>query len=263
MLDIIPFQNCLSLEFENKKAISKEEHQLIEMSGVTFRGKKSYPIFVDYYPGYYPSIIDKLEIPLLIEVMEKLIETAKDFEEKLTFYKEKKTESEILIRTYQKNGEYIDGLLSLPERIVIGKPLLKETTPILLTKFEMRRVENQKFGSAIWEIDIDFVNSPIAPPDGERPYFPLVLLIVDSESNEIICSEFVKPGDSEAIQRVFMQLVLSGNKKPPKIVVDINQYNLVARYLKELLVCLEIELVPIRKLPMISVFKKNMLEYLR
>ncbi|MCA9765256.1 MAG: hypothetical protein KC455_02435 [Carnobacterium sp.] len=262
MPDVIHLQSGLSLEFKDRGAISEEEYRLTKDSGVSFRGKKSWPIFVDYFPGYLPSTTDESDNTLLIEVMEKLVETAKDFKKKLAIYKEKKQLSEILIRTYQENDIYTDSLFKLPKNVMKGTSQFKKMAPILLTSFEMKRVSSQKIGSSIWEIDIDFMNSPVVSIQGERPFFPLALLIVDSEESEIICSEFFKPGDSETIQRLMIQLILSENKKPPKIVVNTGQYYRVARYLENLLINLEIELVPIQKLPMLSAFKKGLLDYL-
>lgn len=262
MLDTIQVQNCFSLEFEDRDMISEEEYQLIKESGVPFRGGKSWPIFVDYFPGYHPSILNELEVPWMIEIMEKLLETAKDFRGQLTFYEDKKQPTEILMRTYQKNDGYKDGLFKVPKEITKGIYPLKSADPILLTSFEMKRVSKQKRGSSIWEMDIDFMNAPVSHSDSERPYYPLILLIVDTEDNEIICSEIFEPGDSEAIQRVFIQLILSENSRPPMIVVSANQHDRIAGYLENLLLNLEIELIPIQELPMISVFKKGMQEYL-
>lgn len=257
MLDVIQVQHCLSIEYEDRKSISKEEYQFIKESGILFRGKKSWPVFVDYFPGYHPSSMDEQDIPLIIEVMEKFKETAKDFRGKKAFYGEELLPSKILSRIYQKNGNYIDGLFDLPKDSLAGISQLKKAAPILLTSFEMKRVGNQKIGPSIWELDIDFMNSPIIPENGERPYFPLVLLVVDSEDNKIICSEFFEPGDSEAIQRVLIQLILSENGKPPKIVINIHHCHRIARYLENLLLNLEIELIPIQKLPMISTLKRD------
>lgn len=262
MLDIINVQHCVSLEFEDRDAISEKGFQLIKESGVSFKGEKSWPIFVDYFPGYHPTIMNELDGPLIVEIMEKLLETAKDFRGNLAYYEKIKQLSEILIRTYQEDGSYTDGLFSLPKYILNGISQLKKTAPLLLTAFEMKRVSSQKIRSSIWEMDIDFLNTPVVPSDGQRAYYPLVLLIVDSEENTIICSEFFKPNDSEAIQRFFIQLILSENGKPSTIVVQASQHYRIARYLENLLINLEIELTPIQKLPMISVFKKKMLEFL-
>lgn len=262
MLDIIQVQHCLSLEFEDRMVISEEEYQLIKKSGVHFRGKKSWPVFIDYFPGYHPTVMDESERPLVIEIMEKLLETGKDFREKLACDKKKKRLAEILMRTYQNDGSYVDGLFILPTAVAKGISQLKKTAPVLLTHFEMKRVSSQKMGSSIWELDIDFINKPVVSSDGKRSYFPVVLLIVDSEENTMICNEFFKPGDSEMIQRFLIQLILSENRKPPKIVVHANQHYRVARYLENLLINLEIELVPIQKLPMISVLKNKMTEFL-
>lgn len=262
MLDVIQVQHCLSLEFEDRMIISEEEYQLIKKSGVSFSGKKSWPVFIDYFPGYHPTIMEESERPLVIEIMEKLLETGKDFRENLSCEKKNKNSAEILMRTYQNDGSYVDGLFILPTTVLKGVSQLKKTAPVLLTSFEMKRVSGQKMGSSIWELDIDFINKPVVSSNGKRSYFPIVLLIVDSEENTIICNEFFKPGDSEAIQRFLIQLILSKSRRPPTIVVHKKQHYRVARYLESLLINLEIELVPIQKLPMISALKNEMIEFL-
>src|SRR5699024_3218234 len=98
--------------YENRLDLDKEAYQRIKSSGIPFRGKKTWPVFVDYCPGYYPYPIEKADERMLIDVMEKLLETAKAFRKKLAFYETERVNHEILLRTYHKDGSYEDSVLN-------------------------------------------------------------------------------------------------------------------------------------------------------
>ena len=263
LMEVLQTKKCLSLEYDDRTNLSKTDYQRIKSSNITFRGKMAWPVFVDYCPGYCPYPMKEEDTPLMIDLMGKLLPTALDFRKKLVVCAEERSAAEIFLRTYKKDGSYEDGLLVLPEAITEGLNLAKEESSILITDFEMKRVDTQKFVPSVWELDIDFVGAAIHPDTNERPYFPSILIVVDSESSQVICSELIKPEDIEGVQRLLIQLILSENGKPPKIVVDANHYFQIASYLESVLNELGIELVPIQKLPMISVIKEDMLDYFK
>lgn len=264
VMEMLPTQKYISLHFEDRQKIPKDEYEKIKASGVTFRGKKAWPVFTDYKPGYYPFTIDESDVPFLIAVFEKLFETAQDLRASLQTYEKKQEKHEILMRTYNKSGSFKDGFYSIPEAILTGV-IDNEInySANKLTEFEMKRARNQKMEHTVWELDIDFVGVPVVPPSGGRPIFPCLLLVADTQKGEIICSDFIKPQDSEKIQRIILQLIVAQNGRPPKIVVDIDRHLKIAAYLEMMLIALDIELIPIQKLPLLSVAKEDMLEYFK
>lgn len=264
IMEMLQTQKCISLNFEDRQEIPKEEYEKIKASGITFRGKKAWPVFTDYKPGYYPYTIDENDVPFLIAVFEKLVETANDFRKSLQLYEKEQAIYKILMRTYKKDGLYEDDFYRVPEAILEG--LLADEIdhiPIKLTEFEMKRAKTQKMKNTIWELDIDFIGVPVVSADGGRPIFPCLLIVADTKDGEIICSEFIKLGDVEKIQRIVIQLILAQNGRPPKVVIDSDRQFKIAAYLENMLTALDIELVPIQKLPLLSVAKEDMLEYLK
>lgn len=262
VMELLQTRKCISLDFEDRQEIPKEEYEKIKASGITFRGKKAWPVFTDYKPGYYPYMIDESDVPFLIAIFEKLVETANDFRNSLQLYEKEQSTYKMLMRTYKKDGLYEDSFYTVPEVVLEG--LLDneiDHAPIKLTEFEMRRANNQKMKNTIWELDIDFIGVPVVPADGGRPIFPCLLIVADTKDGEIICSEFIKLRDIEKIQRIVIQLILAQNGRPPKIVIDADRHLKIAVYLEKLLTALDIELVPIQKLPLLSVAKQDMLEY--
>ena len=264
VMEMLQTQKCISLHFEDRQEIPKEEYEKIKSSGITFRGKKAWPVFTDYKPGYYPYTIEENDVPYLIAVFEKLVETAQDFRSSLQIYEKKQETYEVLMRSYKKDGSYKDGFYEVPEAILEGVVDNEiNYASIKLTEFEMKRANTQKMEHTIWELDIDFVGVPVVSPSGGRPIFPCLLLVADTQKGEIICSEFVKPQNTEKIQRIVLQLIVTQNGRPAKIVIDSDRYVKIATYLERMLTALDIELVPIQKLPLLSVVKEDMLEYFK
>ncbi|WP_251006103.1 hypothetical protein [Carnobacterium sp. ISL-102] len=139
VMELLQTRKCISLDFEDRQEIPKEEYEKIKASGITFRGKKAWPVFTDYKPGYYPYMIDENDVPFLIAIFEKLVETANDFRNSLQLYEKEQSTYKMLMRTYKKDGLYENSFYTVPEVVLEG--LLDneiDHAPIKLTEFEMR-----------------------------------------------------------------------------------------------------------------------------
>lgn len=261
-LDFLLLQKGISLMYENRLDLEKEDYDQIKNSNVVFRGKKSWPVFIDYKPGFYPDDIDPSEISLVMNVMEKLLKMGNDFRSKLDVYNADEIKESIFLRTYKKNGEYTDGLFAIPESVLNGlAEVMFEKQEIKITDFEVRRSEHLKVGSSIWELELNHVTVPLENEAIERPRFPVMLMVVDAKSTEVVIGEMIEFDEIEQIQRLFLKALLSRNVKPPTVVVNILRYQQIKGILGKLLDKLGIELMPIYKLPLISVVQKDMLDF--
>lgn len=260
-VESIASQKCLSLTYENREDLDKEDYQRIKDSGVTFRGKKAWPIFTDYRPGYYPDDIAEEEIPFMIEVLEKFLETGEAFREQADFYEDQEME-EVLMRTYHEDGTYEDGRFTIPGQVFEGLlGLSLEEAPVEVTKFEMKRAERLPMGEAIWELDINFVPLSGIEQENERAIFPKMMMVIDAKSGEVILAEFIQQKKTEEIQRIFLQLLLKQMVKPPTIVLNFSRVNQVAAVLGSLMRELRIEAVPVQKLPLIAAAQEEMFHF--
>ena len=261
-LDFLLLQKGVSLMYENRLDLDKEDYDRVKNSGVVFRGKKSWPVFIDYKPAYYPDDVASSEMPFVMEVMEKLLVMGHDFRSKLDEYGTEENKESVFLRTYKENGEYEDGLFTIPQSVlqgIVGE--VYEDHGIKITDFEMRRAESLKIGSSIWEMDLNYVSLPIENETAERPRFSVMLTIVDAKSTEMVLGELVGFDEIERIQRLFLKSLVTSNVKPPTIVVNVARYHLISAILVEILMKLGIELTPVYKLPLISVVQKDMVDF--
>lgn len=261
-LEFLLLQKGVSLMYEDRLDVEKEDYDRIKNSHVVFRGKKAWPVFIDYKPGFYPDDVEPSEISFMIEVMEKVLEMGHDFRSKLDGHDTEEIKERIFLRTYEENGEYEDDLYVIPQSVLQGAAnQVYEKQGIKITDFEMRRAEPLKIGSSIWEMELNYVSLPIEDEEAERPRFSVMLMVVDAKSTEVVIGELIEFDDIEQIQRLFLKALVSSNVKPPTVVVNIGRYQHISGILGEMLDKLGIELMPIYKLPLISAIQKDLLDF--
>ncbi|MBM6615466.1 hypothetical protein JTF06_11245 [Desemzia sp. RIT804] len=261
-LDFLLLQKGISLMYEDRQDLEKEDYDRIKSSSITFRGKKSWPVFIDYKPGFYPDDIELNEVPFVIETMEKLLEIGHDFRSKLDIHDTEENKESVFLRTYKENGEFEDDVFVIPQAVLQGVTDQEyKKQEIKITDFEMRRANHLKIGSSIWELELNYVALPIQNEEAERPRFSVMLMVVDAKSTEIVLGELIGFDEIEQIQRLFLQALVSSNVKPPTVVVNIGRYQHISGILGDMLDILGIELTPVYKLPLISVIQKDMLDF--
>lgn len=75
LLDIPQVQ----LSFENRSALLREDRELLTTLGLTFQGRKAWPLCRSYRPSCPPWFLEADEIRLLHVALEQLLEMAPRF----------------------------------------------------------------------------------------------------------------------------------------------------------------------------------------
>jgi len=188
-MEALTVQRCLMASFEDRKDLRKPDLQVIKELGLKFRGRNAWPLFRSYRPGFHPWYLTDREAVYLTLALEQAREVALRFKED----PEMLTPSEknrYLVRVPEK-GERgwrwrDEWLEPPPER---EEPAVEPPDEGLLD--EIRKAAPARRG--IWEVDLFYL--PSAVKEGERPYYPQMLLWVDHHSGFILGFELAKPGE--------------------------------------------------------------------
>lgn len=181
-------QRCLLGSFDESRFLQKLDLQVIKRLGLKFRGPKSWPLFRSYLPGYYPWYLNREESIFLTTALTQAKEVALRLEINRDWFNPP-SENDCLVRMPEETEtgfEWRDEWLKLPhpkkEEFVI--PPLDE---IRLQKIKKTLIRRQ----GIWEGDLSYVPFPIH--QGERPYFPFLLLWVEHSSGFILKGHLLEP----------------------------------------------------------------------
>lgn len=257
---LLLLQSCLAVHYEDRETLTKEEYERVKASGVTFRGRKAWPVFTSFQPRYYPKTPVEEEMEWLAEVLEKVLETAEDFRSKRHFYEDEDEDFQFLLREYKADGSMEDGLFDVPEEVLQGlSPDIIGRQPVLVSEFEMMRVKQVPWKQRVWEMDLEEVEVPVVlENEEERAFFPSIWMVVDPVEHTILETDVVKEDEIEELQRKLVQLFLSAHVRPSEMMVSSVKEPFITAYFWELLHELGIRLVVVEELPVITSIKERL-----
>lgn len=261
-------QNCLAIYFEDRENLKAPEYQRIKKSGITFRGRKAWPIIVDFTPGYLPSIFRDTHHLWLIHGLECLYDTAKAFRQDMSRYDREEIEQFIAFpgRTYDTDRKHEDRLFKVPS--IYRQGINKESFgrySLTLSDFEILRAQKLPSKAGRWEMDILPIQVPTDLGENnqvlDRPFYPFLFILADPTEQDILSLQLLKADDVEEFQRSFVHLMINKDYRPQSISIkDSKQRVYLYAYFSKLFEHLEITLHIQEELAMIDSFSEELTE---
>ena len=178
-------QNCLQMALENKEYLMPEEvdevREYAKKHNIRLTGKNAFPQLAKYEPNCHPwKVKTKEDQQALLEALEAaikladLLRTAKPKELGIISITPDTRE----VPLFEVNGEQLQrvGMAPLPG----DKPDTYEYV-VATNEIAMASVKKLK-RRGIWESELVRMMKPVQNNPDETPYYPLLLLVVESES---------------------------------------------------------------------------------
>ncbi len=172
----------LQVSFENRDILDKTDYAPIRQLDLKFRGKKAWPRFRSFRPGYLPWYLSGNEARFLIYALEQVIDVARRFEE--DEYLLDLDGDMYLIRVPVKKGNSIIW----EDKILEIQPPDPEPIPIMIDKRDLEALRKVKHTNMIFEIDFFIFPAKIGKKN-QRPSLPYMLMVVDSKSSMVVGHE--------------------------------------------------------------------------
>jgi hypothetical protein len=223
-VDFIEFmctQTMLKVSFEDRADLDREDLKLIKQLGFVYRGRKAWPLFRSYRPGYMPWFLTGSEARFLNLAIRQTLEVAHRLQDKPDLL-EPPRPGAYLVRVADSSAgepvwrdEWIEAASVADEDAVAGLLADVPVEPELLAR--AGALTRQRSGT--WEVDIRFLPAPIAPP-GERPYIPLQILIADHDSGFIFDTDIrEQTGYVTAFREHFVKVLEKLDMVPERILL--------------------------------------------
>lgn len=260
-------QNCLAIYFEDREILSKEEYQRIKSSNVSFKGQQNWPILIDYKPGFLPAPYKEDNFLWLINALEKFYETAQDFINSLSIFDKEEiiNFTAFIGREYGYDGQYKTKLFEVPRmyRNSASSACREGIHPIYLSHFEILRARQIPVKRTIWELDLHHVYTPTEKStkdsDLSRPYYPLLFIVADEATQELLYMDLITTDDVVTFQRKLVRLFIKNNIRPTAISIHKKGDFMYAQsYFEKILKELDIDLHIRESLPVIAYIKEGL-----
>jgi hypothetical protein len=191
--EVILETSQLQLSFEDRDFLDPAERRVIKRLGLRFRGRQAWPCFRSYLPGQFPWFIDSDELRQVIPALELVLDMAprfRDDEQGLERLNRLGMDDHVfLMRTPTK----IPGTIEWTESMVeIQRPAPTVIVPEMDDGL-LRRVGRFPVVDNRLEIDLRSTPWPVQEQEDQRPYFPWVVLVVESDEGIIVGHELLTP----------------------------------------------------------------------
>ncbi|MGV3488127.1 MAG: plasmid pRiA4b ORF-3 family protein [Tuberibacillus sp.] len=239
-------QKSLFLSYSSAHELTPIDVDFIEMGGVLFEDKKAWPSFRSHMPGYFPWYLDENEAYHLFRILQILNHTFSTVDEE----------------NLRGIPSFHDGtLFALEEE---GKAVLlhvdqiqtpKKAYPLFVSEFELKSIQKKLKVNDLLTIEFDsfYHADPVQDVPSDRPYYPNVVVAMDTNTGMVIHFEVLNPEDFEkGLQKTFL-FVMDKLKNIPGFVLLTNEN--VMDILKPLINELGIQAEMVDELPYVNELK--------
>src|SRR5699024_2072473 len=176
--DFILKQRSLLMSFEDREDLEKADYKLIKSYDIPFRGRKSWPLFRSYKPGYYPWLMDDDEARLMLLGIERSIGVYQEIVKGLEIPDMLLDKAMLVKVPREENGELVfdNQFAGLEEE---ENEVEESDVPLTVSELELKRIEKFKTMPTAIEFSMDYVDMPVQEHPDERPVFALLVLAVE------------------------------------------------------------------------------------
>ena len=252
----------LQAAFSERKYLEKQDRDLIKQLGLKFSGRRAWPMFRSYRPGYLPWFVTLDEARFLIHALSQIIAVAKSVrDEAQPFHPTGRVEKDgYVMRVSRKEGS---ALIWEDQVWRIARPQRK-AVKVVVDAVTLERLKGLRQSQLELEVDLFLAPASIGKR-GQRPLAVYALMIADSDSGFIFGTEVMSAQDSlpamhARIPNSLAQMLLQAEILPQKLVVRSERLRTL---LKPFAQALNIELRLQGQLPSIDEAAEYMGQFMR
>ena len=255
--DSLFIQNCLMLSFENRKLVQEDDREIINELGLKFRGKNAWPVFRRYEPGYFPWFLNRDEVLYMTNALQQATDICLRFKDDAKLFRAPEKNQYLIRVAEEKNGRVFwkdeRRKPSLPEKKDQG--FYKPVDEVRIQRLK----KTARPTHAIWEIDFFYAPTPVL--EGERPFFPYAIMIMDHDTGFILDMHLA---ETRSYQKEFLEKFLNCIETTSVIPLEILARKEEAVKLLETYASrLNIRLSRVKKLQNIDHARREMAKHLR
>ncbi|TNJ65153.1 hypothetical protein FE784_16270 [Paenibacillus hemerocallicola] len=213
---------AISVTFEDRDELDKEDLGLIRELGYKFRGSREWPQFRDYKPGFASWGLNKGQVLFLTHALEQAFLVAERLRvnEELFFEHDEMEHGTGEKRLHRVPQSTENGIVWRDEWLPWHVESLKTEPYEYSDELRLKQCKkNIKKSDEVWETDFSYAYMTIGDK-GERPYYPRLCLWVDGRSTMIMDVQLgPHPDCRELYVEQMLRLLEKGNRKPAKIMV--------------------------------------------
>lgn len=174
----------LQASFEGRNELQKKDRDLINQLGLKFRGRQAWPLFRSFRPGFVPWFLEGVEARFLTHVLEQTHNVALRYKEDVSLLEPPDDETYLVRVPHADNGTitWVDKIRRIP-------PPEPTAISLAMDVQALERLKHLPKQRVTLEADFFLAPMPVQENRDERPYYPYILMIVETHSGAIVGHE--------------------------------------------------------------------------
>lgn len=245
-------QLCFMASFEDRPELHQNDVRIVRGLGLKFRGKKQWPMFRSYRPGFIPWFLTPPEARFLPVALRQAIEVAARLRDNLDLLDPPDGDTGLYFVRVLEGGTWRDRWQRPP-------PYKAPQSVPLLDEVRLARIQRGKFPRrTTWHAAC--VVLPMVIEEGDRPYYPCGFPVL-SDEGVALGMDLFKPGEVEhALRDKFLDLVKKLKYLPERLLVASEE---TFRLLEPIAGRLGFRIKQADRLPAIEAFLRSMEEFMQ
>lgn len=212
--------NALSAMLGDRDDLTKDERDTIRSLGLRYRGRGRWPLFQDLRPGLLPWQPDGDGVVSLTWALRGMLDVASmaasgDLSLDAGLPPDNGDSPRLFLTRTWDDGRWNDS----------WEPLLYPLPPPAADYPDTDRLrqlaESKPASGNVWEFGISYFHAPLGGEKGSRLYFPLIALLVETESEVMLQELFLNASPSDADrQELLVRMLEALPAMPAEIVVS-------------------------------------------
>lgn len=192
--EMIFTQDCLMMSLEDKEELLEEDEALYKKLGFSFKGKKAYPTFHDYSPGYMPwTIQTEEEADTMILIITQALEIARLCKDNVEMLYHEDSEDDESVVAAARVWKFVGDTWKDEWELYRDEDFIDDLPDVEVSELYIRTHLSRipKRADKTWIMDIFHVMMPVQENDEDRPYFPIMILAIEPETGMIVAQEML------------------------------------------------------------------------
>jgi hypothetical protein len=221
--DVATMQNALLADFTDRRDLEKDDLSIIKALNLKIRGRKQYPLFRSYLPGYTPWFLTEDEVHFLTFTLHCACNLFEEYRQDPTIL-ESVEEGNHLVYLPQEGEK---DSVSWRKQFLKPEPLADPVIPqIILNELQLQKIKKMNLiQDTAWEADFFFISEMVIQ-DNDRPYLGRVVMVAHQDSGFIFFFNLIQD-DAEPYMEL-MQGILSAIEKHKVLPSEVRFRNRIA-----------------------------------
>lgn len=199
----------LTVSYTDRDELTSDDYKLIKEYGFTFRGKKNWIQFRSYVPGFFPWLPLHAEVESLKLILEQTIEMV-HLRKQGWNYPSLPPHQYLLRHIDKQKNKWQESVVSFNKPDVEHDEIYVDLNDLDFKKLQKKKISNMEV-----EFDLFYLPHAVKEEFDERPYYPCVVVAIDTQSGLVIFQDVLPmPKNEFSAQNILIEFLQSIDHKP-------------------------------------------------